>query len=427
MVKWKEAFYALKVIDKRKTFSSNRAMHHVSSERYLMEKVGYHPYLLRMEFAFQTQSNLFIGTSLCEGGDLATYIRKHGLKMTSELSNLYAPECVADTVDSVTGVLKKRKKYYGRLSEEAAKGIGAEILLGLKHLHKRGIVYRDLKPENILITKEGRIKIGDFGLSKNLHLNNSGSKYLRTGSVCGTRNYLPPEMLYGKPYSMEADMWSFGVMLYRVICGCFPFDAARTKEVFKLVRNSHPLLPAVLTPEARSLLGKLLSKSPEDRLNIDGAMNHPFFSSVDFEKVLVGDNNPSLPNVASHTEGNSPLDVLENFEISRLQGVTMGELGAVFDGNKTAGNTDNEGGTYNALPFNDSSYPCSIQPMTPKGRLIGFEYYCTEDDANGNGEETGPASIEVTTKKTPSFFARIVSIDSEALLSPRRTTQANFS
>ncbi len=393
MVKWNanNRFYALKVISKNKAFLSARAIRHVASERYLMEKVGPHPFLLPMVFAFQTQTNLFIGTPLCGGGDLATYIRKHGLKMTAERSALYAPECVADGRDG-----KKRKKYYGRLPEDVVRVAAAEIMLGLKHLHEKGIVYRDLKPENVLIDESGHLKIGDFGLAKHLHMNHTGSGYLRTGSICGTRNYLPPEMLYGKPYSMEADMWSLGVMLYRMLCGCFPFDASRTKEVFKLVRNEHPIMPAVLTPEARSLLGKLLAKEPDSRLTIREAMEHPFFTSLDFDKMLKLQSAPSLKmNVSKN-----PIDTLDNFEISRLQGATVGEV--LCDATQVEGDGDG----------NDTELPA----MSPKGRLIGFEYLGEDEMSKVDLEP-----IEVAKKS--GLFARIVSIESaESLLSPRRVS-----
>lgn len=391
MVHWNDdnRYYALKVINKNKTFLTSRAIRHVASERYLMEQVGHHPFLLRMEFAFQTQNNLFIGTPLCTGGDLATYIRKHGLKLTAERSQEFAPDCVHSSAEGKT---RRRKKYYGRLSEDTTRMTMVEIILGLRHLHRRGIVYRDLKPENVLIDGDGHLKIGDFGLAKHLHMNHTGSGYLRTGSICGTRNYLPPEMLYGKMYSMEADMWSLGVMLYRMLCGCFPFDAPRTKEVFKLVRHEEVSLPKVLSPQARSLLAKLLAKEPRNRPTIDDAMNHPFFAGIDFSKVLQKRSSPPIANV---DVGNSPIDVLENFEVSKLQAVTIGEVVSKAENLQQT--------------VEDKSLPTT----DPKGRLIGFEYVVPKPHA------VPLEPIEIARKN--GLLARIVSIDSEGLLSPLRS------
>ncbi len=389
MVRWNDdsQYYALKVINKKKTFLSTRAIRHVASERYLMETVGNHPFLLRMEFAFQTQNNLFIGTQLCSGGDLATYIRKNGERWNAEKGALYAPDCGGECKDKE----RKKKKYYGRLSEETTRLAAAEIMLGLQHLHSKGIVYRDLKPENILIDNEGHLKIGDFGLAKHLNMNHSGSGYLRTGSICGTRNYLPPEMLYGRQYSMEADMWSLGVMLYRMMCGCFPFDAPRTKEVFHMVRREPVKIPKVLSFEARSLLLMLLHKDPQERMTITEAMTHPFFTEIDWNKVFLKRCGTAITDLDLTA---SPVQALENFEVGRLQGVTIGEYVA------------------NAGDLQDNIRDEPLPTTNPKGRLIGFEYSIPSDTV----EE--PESIDVTRKN--GLLRRIVSIDTEPfLLAPK--------
>lgn len=386
MVRWGDEYYALKVINKRKTFRSARSIRHVASERFLMEQAGTHPYLLRMEFAFQTRNNLFIGTPLCAGGDLSAHVRRNGLKMTAALSRQFAPDCVSNPEKG------RCKKYYGRLPEAVVQVAVAEILLGLRHLHKRGIVYRDLKPENVLIDADGHLKIGDFGLAKHLHLNHNGSGYLRTNSICGTRNYLPPEMLRGKTYSMEADMWSLGIMVYRLICGCFPFDAPRTKEVFKQVRYEAVQIPDVLSLEARSLIENLLAKDPATRLSVEQCMDHPFFADIDFARMLQKRFPPPINKVKL---GIAPTDVLDNFELSKLQGITIGEV-------------VNKADTLNQTMADEP-----LPTANPKGRLIGFEYVVP------NYNSLPPEPIEIARKN--GLLARIVSIDSDGLLSPLRS------
>lgn len=384
MVRWAHdnQYYALKVINKNKTFLSTRAIRHVASERFLMEEVGKHPFLLRMEFAFQTQNNLFIGTQLCSGGDLATYIRKHGARWCRKHGALFAPDCEPPAGDDKEK--KSKKKYYGRLSEEATRLAAAEIMLGLEHLHKRGIVYRDLKPENVLIDADGHLKIGDFGLAKYLRENTAKTGYSRTGSICGTRNYLPPEMLYGRQYSMEADMWSLGVMLYRMMCGCFPFDAARTKEVFHMVRREPVKIPKVLSFEARSLLLMLLHKDPQERMTVTEAMTHPFFASIDWDETYHKRGGVAIKDLDPPA---SPAAALENFEVGRLQGVTIGEY------------------VSQAGDLKDNVEDAPLPNTNPRGRLMGFEYSLPDCD------EKEPDAIDITRKN--GLLGRIVSIDTE--------------
>lgn len=358
VVNWKEdgKTYALKVIDKVHTFRSGKGFLHVASERVLMEKVGRHPFLLPMQFAFQSDANLFIGTPFCRGGDLASYIRHKGERSLPR-----------DDILSMH-VHAGNRKMYGRLSEEQTRKIMAEVILGLEHLHKQGIVYRDLKPENILIGGDGHIMIGDYGLAKqlitedkdentarlgvidgdsgvtstgsnsgpnapqsssgqeinnnNCNHNNKTPRLRRTMSICGTRNYLPPEMLSGRMYSFEADVWSLGIMMYRMICGVFPFDGRRTKEVFQRIKKERLLIPTWVSPTARDLLHGLLEKRPERRFTLNDAKQADFFSVVNWEHVLY--KRDQAP-IADMTTGPSLQDALENFELSKLQGITMGE------------------------------------------------------------------------------------------------------
>lgn len=375
LVIWRRNTYALKVIDKTPTFKYARAFRHVASERLLMEKAGDHPFLLPMEYAFQTDANLYILTPFCAGGDLASYIRHHGMRSV--------PFDGGDYVGS-------NRKRLARLSEEQTRNIACEILLGLEHLHSRGIVYRDLKPENVFISKEGYLQIGDYGLSKFLNGNRDGEGRVRTHSVCGTRNYLPPEMLHGELYSFESDLWSLGVMMYRMLVGTFPFDAGRTREVFHRIKMEVPKLPKWLSADARQVVRGLLQKDVKQRVGIKQLKRMPFFKGVDWDKVVRRESEPPIKDIEV---GKRTLDALENFELSKLYGITLGELVGPM-----GGQPDLE------IPYHRKD---------PKTSLIGFEFSRRKEF-----EKETALEVRVT---SGNFLRKLASIDVVSpLVSPRK-------
>lgn len=383
LVQWTEnrTLYALKVIDKVHAYRSAKSFRHVSTERYLMERLSSHPFILPMHFAFQTERNLFIGTAFCPGGDLASYIRAKGdLTMPSG----------TDYLDQLGITDRKKNKIYGRLSETQTRLIAAEIILGLEHLHNQGIVYRDLKPENIFISGSGHIRIGDYGLAKQL---NGDVSELRSGSVCGTRNYLPPEMLFGKMYSIQADMWSLGIMMYRMLCGVFPFDAPRSKELFVKVKSFDLVLPPWLSGSSGLLLSNLLEKNPSNRPTVHSIKQEPFFRKVNWDDVYNLRGGESIPDIEV---GSKPLDALENFELSKLEGMTVGDY------------VQGEGRELNEESIDLPSHLQDVRRM-----MIGFECGILEDDA----EE--PPPLEVARYSGGSFW-KLTSLDTEFLArSPR--------
>lgn len=307
--------YALKVISKKQAFKSPKSFRHVLAERSLMEKIDRHPFLLPLQFSFQTDTNLYIGTPFCPGGDLASYLRAKG-DMTYPFGEY---EEIRLEVEE-----QKKRRVYGRLPEVQVRRIASEIILALEYLHSNGIVYRDLKPENVFIDGTGHVVLGDYGLAKNYEeWKKEGGNQIRTASVCGTRNYLPPEMLFGRIYSYETDLWSLGIMLYRLLCGVFPFEAARSKELFNKVKGQQALIPSGLSRGARRLLDGLLQKEPQARLTIAEAKQHDFFGSVAWEDVYHRRGPPALPDVKM---GKTGTEALENFEVSKLKEVAVDEL-----------------------------------------------------------------------------------------------------
>ena len=164
--------YAMKVLDKDKVMK-RKQYEHTLSERRILQDID-HPFLIGLRFSFQTKSKLYMVFDFFNGGELYTYISK------------------------------------GKFSEERAKFYAAEILLGLGHLHEHNIVYRDLKPENLLLDRHGHIRICDFGLSKQDVTGDS------VKSICGTPEYLAPEVIRRKPYGKAVDWWSLGTCIRNV-------------------------------------------------------------------------------------------------------------------------------------------------------------------------------------------------------------------
>ena len=152
--------YAMKILKKGQLIKQN-LLEKTMAERHILEKCT-SPYLVKLHFAFQTETKLYFVMDFINGGELYTYLWKEQ-----------------------------------RFSDERTKIYAAEMVEALAYLHKNGIIFRDLKPENVLLDHEGHIRITDFGLSK-IEMKGDTQTY----SFCGTVEYLAPELISGKGYTM---------------------------------------------------------------------------------------------------------------------------------------------------------------------------------------------------------------------------------
>jgi serine/threonine protein kinase len=166
------------------------------------------------------------------------------------------------------------KEYY---SEVDAQKLVRTVAIAIKYCHDRNVVHRDLKPENILLTSKNddeSIKIADFGFAK--QYDTSSDDALSTS--CGTPGYVAPEILNGKKYHKEVDMWSFGVIIFILLCGYPPFHHENQKELFKQIRTGafsfDPEYWSAVSPQAKDLIQKLLVVDPAMRLTIDQLLEH---------------------------------------------------------------------------------------------------------------------------------------------------------
>ena len=238
--------YAMKILDKKFIIKKNQVSH-TQTERALLEKLK-HPFIVRLNYAFQDSKRLYFLTEFLQGGELFFHLRKN------------------------SGYKEKAVRFYM-----------CQILLALEYMHNNNYIYRDLKPENILIDKEGNIKLTDFGLSKILP-----EEEKTTYTMCGTAEYLAPEILFGKGYDKTCDWFSFGVVLFEMFCGYHPFKP-KGQRIDPKIYLRKTFIPEKVPKTPRDLIEKLFVSNPKKRLGYRGAdevKQHPFFKGVDFDKVL---------------------------------------------------------------------------------------------------------------------------------------------
>ncbi|KAI8365469.1 kinase-like domain-containing protein [Choanephora cucurbitarum] len=240
-------YYAIKAIDK-KDLVSKRQVEHAHNEKEILSEVK-HPFLVNYHGSFQTSTHVFLVMDYVVGGELFQLIREKK-KLTETETRFYA----------------------------------AQVVLAIDYLHRQNIVYRDLKPENILIDKQGYIKITDFGFAKKITQD-------RTWTLCGTPDYIAPEIIRSQGYTKAVDWWSLGVLIYEMMTGEPPFTAKNPIEQYQKILEGDVNWPDNINAEARDLLENLLKTKASERIgNLKDGVNdikrHPWFSSIDFDHIL---------------------------------------------------------------------------------------------------------------------------------------------
>lgn len=167
------------------------------------------------------------------------------------------------------GALYKLLKERGRFDEKTAAIYVRDLTKALMYCHTKRVIHRDIKPENLLIGHNYELKIADFGWS--VHSPSS-----RRMTMCGTLDYLSPEMLEGHPHSYAVDIWSLGVLCYELLVGLPPFDAKDSHQTYKKIRYVIIKYPDYITEKARDLINKLLVVNPDQRLPLTNVLQHPW-------------------------------------------------------------------------------------------------------------------------------------------------------
>jgi protein-serine/threonine kinase len=237
--------YAMKMLRKENVIKRNQ-VEHTKTERNVLEAVS-HPFIVTLHYAFQTPKKLYFVLEYCPGGELFFHLSRAG-----------------------------------RFSEGRCRFYAAEILLAIEYLHRLNIIYRDLKPENILLDADGHVKLTDFGLSKEGIQDNFSAR-----SMCGTPEYLAPEILNKHGHGKAVDWYSLGALMYEMLTGLPPYYTRDRDKLFERIRRGDLSYPSYITAGTKSLLQNLLTTDQTHRLGAgerDGeeVKMHHFFSGIDW-------------------------------------------------------------------------------------------------------------------------------------------------
>ncbi|OJD10521.1 AGC/PKA protein kinase [Emergomyces pasteurianus Ep9510] len=254
-----QRFYAIKVLKKAQVVKMKQ-VEHTNDERRMLQRVK-HPFLITLWGTFQDSKNLYMVMDFVEGGELFSLLRKSQ-----------------------------------RFPNPVAKFYAAEVTLALEYLHEHHIVYRDLKPENLLLDRHGHLKITDFGFAKEVRD--------ITWTLCGTPDYLAPEVVSSKGYNMSVDWWSLGILIFEMLCGFTPFwDSGSPMKIYENIVKCRVKYPPYMHPDAQDLLSQLITPDLTVRLgNLHGGSqdvkNHPWFAEVTWDRLARKDiDAPYIPPV----------------------------------------------------------------------------------------------------------------------------------
>ncbi|KAG5180035.1 putative cGMP-dependent protein kinase [Tribonema minus] len=255
--------FALKSMMKAQIAKSHQQRNILNEKNILM--ACEHPLILDLVCTYNTRDELLMLTELLLGGELWSYIYERAKFKLIPHTNL------------------------GGFQPATARFYGGSVVLCLQYLHKMNVAYRDLKPENLLVAQDGYLKMIDFGFAKRIPFKKGATMQTKSFTLCGTPDYLAPELVLSRGHDKSVDYWALGCFIYELLLGRTPFTDPRQAEIFKKAIRSDRFLafPIGFDPQAEDLIRKLLTPSPTFRLgNLNGGvkdiMDHPWFSSNGF-------------------------------------------------------------------------------------------------------------------------------------------------
>ncbi|WVQ67177.1 uncharacterized protein L199_005372 [Kwoniella botswanensis] len=252
--------FAMKVL-KKSEIVRLKQVEHINSERSILEKIR-HPFIVELHSTYQDQLNVYMLLSYIPGGELFSHLRRAG-RFSADVTRFYL----------------------------------ASIILAIEYLHSKNIIYRDLKPENLLLDRYGYLRIADFGFAKIIED--------RTFTLCGTPEYLAPEIVLSQGHGKAVDWWALGILAFEMLAGYPPFFDDHPLGIYEKILRGDIAFPSHIDPYAKDLIRGLLTADRSKRLgNLrNGArdvMSHAWFAGVDWrtlERKEIGA--PIVPRVAS--------------------------------------------------------------------------------------------------------------------------------
>ncbi|XP_076275372.1 cAMP-dependent protein kinase catalytic subunit alpha-like isoform X2 [Rhynchophorus ferrugineus] len=256
--------YALKLMEKGNVIKTKQLVH-TAAEIKLMKNLNF-PFIVDMHGFFMDKVYVGICMSFANGGDMFTHLRD----------------------------LKK-------FDEPLAKFYAAQVIMAFEYFHFLGVVYRDLKPENILVDSQGYLKVTDLGFCKKID-------NARTYTLCGTPEYLAPEIILSQGYNKSVDWWSMGVLIFEMAAGYAPFYARDPMKLYEKIVSGKYTCPVHFSKALKDLLSNMLVVDRSKRYGLlkNGSKDvkgHEWFKNVDFDQILAKRVIPSYqPKVDSETD-----------------------------------------------------------------------------------------------------------------------------
>jgi serum/glucocorticoid-regulated kinase 2 len=242
-------YYAIKILKKAQIISENMFQKTLAEKTILQQ--NRHPFLVRLEYAFQTETKLYFVLEFMVGGELFNHLRRE----------IRFPEA--------------RAKFYAVC-----------IVLGMGFLHDNNYIYRDLKLENVLLDEKGYAVLTDFGFAKVL------AHDQKTRTFCGTPDYVAPEILTESGHDRMVDWWALGVLIFEMVCGQTPFFNQNREIMYQNIRHQEVNFASLrhVSDQCKDLVIRLLNKNSISRLGQLGdyreILAHPWFSDINIQQVL---------------------------------------------------------------------------------------------------------------------------------------------
>eukprot|EP01061_Rhynchopus_euleeides_P014894 TRINITY_DN25650_c0_g1_i1.p1 TRINITY_DN25650_c0_g1~~TRINITY_DN25650_c0_g1_i1.p1 ORF type:complete len:386 (+),score=97.73 TRINITY_DN25650_c0_g1_i1:128-1285(+) len=249
--------YAVKCIQKEELLKNPSGKELLYREIGVMKCLRGHPNIVELKEILQTDNNIYLVMEIVRGGELFFKIKEEG-----------------------------------KLAEDMARNLFQQLMSAVIYCHSRLVAHRDIKPENIILSEDGVLKVTDFGLSNLQKINEAGtvSYSLRLRTICGTPHYIAPEVISDERMGyngFKADIWSCGVVLYHMLVGHLPFRGSRPKSILRRLQTQDPEDAPSLTPGAKVLIWRLLTKNPDERPQSQDVLEDPWFSvGFDASRIL---------------------------------------------------------------------------------------------------------------------------------------------